>query len=114
MVTLYGIRSCDTVRKARRWLDEHRIEYRYHDLRGDGLTPALLEEWIRELGWENLLNRRGTTWRQLPPAQRSHLDADTAKAIMLQHPAVIRRPVVALGTVHSLGFSPARFATLFS
>ena len=114
MVTLYGIRNCDTVRKARRWLDEHRIEYRYHDLRSDGLTPALLDDWIRELGWENLLNRRGTTWRQLPETQRSHLDAATAKAIMLQHPAIIKRPIIDLGAVRSLGFSRGQFAALFS
>jgi Spx/MgsR family transcriptional regulator len=114
MVILYGIRTCDTVRKARRWLDEHQVEYRYHDLRDDGLTAALLDNWIRELGWENLLNRRSTAWRQLPQAQRSHLDAATAKAIMLQHPTIIRRPVVDLGTVRNLGFSAARFAALFS
>jgi Spx/MgsR family transcriptional regulator len=114
MFTLYGIRNCYTVKKARRWLDDHQVEYRYHDLRSDGLTAAMLDDWIQELGWENLLNRRGTTWRRLPEAQRSNLDTSAAKAIMLQYPAIIRRPILDLGTTRTLGFSAARFAALFS
>ena len=87
--TLYGISKCDSVRKARRWLDAHHVDYRFHDVRKDGLERNTLHGWITELGWENLLNRRGTTWRNLPEALREGIDARTAEAVMLEHPASI-------------------------
>jgi arsenate reductase len=114
MVILYGIKTCDTVRKARRWLEGHDIDYRFHDLRGDGLDTALLDAWIGDFGWERLLNRRGTTWRQLPAQAREPLDAARARAIMLAHPGIIRRPILEHGATRHLGFSESGYAGLFS
>ena len=111
---LYGISNCDTVKKARRWLDEHGVAYRFHDVRKDGLDAARLQGWIDALGWERLLNKAGTTFRKLPDAQKEGLDAAAAKALMLEQPAMIRRPVVDAAGVFSVGFSAdewkARFA----
>jgi Spx/MgsR family transcriptional regulator len=114
MVILYGIKSCDTVRKARRWLDDHEVDYRFHDLRRDGLDAARLDAWIAALGWERLVNRRGTTWRQLPAGEREPLDAARARILMLAHPALIRRPLLETGDAHHLGFSDAQYGKLFS
>jgi Spx/MgsR family transcriptional regulator len=114
MVTLYGIKNCDTVRKARRWLDDHQVEYRFHDLRADGLTPDLLDRWLQDPGWEQLINRRGTTWRKLPEKQRNTIEAGTARDIMLANPAIIKRPVVDTGSGRHVGFSADRFTRLFT
>ena len=81
--TLYGIKNCDTVKKARRWLDDAGIDHRFHDVRADGLTRDVIEAWIDELGWEPLVNTRGTTWRRLPEPERAALDRDAAAALML-------------------------------
>jgi len=102
---LYGIPNCDTVKKARRWLDDHGVAHRFHDFRKDGLDPAKLQGWIDALGWEKLLNRSGTTFRKLPDAQKEGLDAASAKALMLDQPAMIRRPVVEAGGAPSVGFA---------
>lgn len=111
---LYGITNCDTVKKARRWLDEQGLAYRFHDVRKDGLDAERLQGWIDALGWERLLNKGGTTFRQLPDAQKASLDATSAKALMLDQPAMIRRPVVEAPQGISVGFSAvdwqARFA----
>ena len=109
---LYGIKNCDTVRKTRRWLDEHGVEYRFHDFRADGLDPGQLHAWASELGWEALLNRRGTTWRQLPEGQRSNLDEPRALALMLAQPALIKRPVLDLGTQRLIGFDDKCYTRL--
>ena len=105
MITLYGIRNCDTIRKARHWLAEHGIEYRFHDFRADGISEAMLAPWIGELGWEQLLNRRGTTWRRLPETERNSINGDSAMRIMLAQPAIIRRPVLDTGKTRHIGFS---------
>ncbi|MDR7058698.1 MULTISPECIES: ArsC family reductase [unclassified Sphingopyxis] len=111
---LYGISNCDTVKKARRWLDEQGVAYRFHDVRKDGLDAARLQDWIDALGWEKLLNKAGTTFRKLPDAEKEGLDAAAAKALMLDQPAMIRRPVVEAAGNISVGFSAddwqARFA----
>lgn len=109
---LYGIKNCDTVRKTRRWLDERGVEYRFHDFRADGLDPDRLRDWACELGWEALLNRRGTTWRQLPEEQRSNLDETRALMLMLAQPALIKRPVLDLGSQRLIGFDDKRYARL--
>jgi arsenate reductase len=114
MVILYGIRTCDTVRKARRWLEEHGVDYRYHDLRRDGLDAARLDAWIADLGWDPLINRRGTTWRQLPEAARESLDAAGARTLMLAHPALLKRPLIETADRRYLGFSDAQYEKLFS
>lgn len=113
MITLYGIRNCDTVRKARRWLDDRQVEYRFHDLRSDGLDSELLDCWIQDIGWEQLLNRRGTTWRKLPESVRNNIGAESAQELMLANPAIIRRPVVDTGSGRHVGFSDDGFTRLF-
>lgn len=114
---LYGIPNCDTVRKARQWLDAHGVAYRFHDFKKQGLAAQTLDEWVAALGWEPLLNRRGTTWRQLDAAtQAAVTDAASAKALLLRQPSLIKRPVVAWdatapsGTAFSVGFSEAQWA----
>lgn len=95
MITLYGIKNCDTIKKARRWLEEHGIDYRFHDYRVDGIDLPLLNTFIAELGWQPLLNTRGTTWRKLDEGDRSGItDADSAAALMVEQPAIIKRPLL--------------------
>lgn len=121
MITLYGIANCDTIKKARRWLDAHRIEYRFHDYRRDGLDEAQVRAWVDALGWEALLNRRGTTWRKLPSAIQDGIDQESAIRLMLEQPSIIRRPLLDIGPSSSLGlsktrlvgFSEAAYAELF-
>lgn len=113
MLTLYGIRNCDTVKKARAWLERNGIEYRFHDFRNDGLTAKLVQRWSDQLGWENLLNRRGTTWRQLPEATRATIDADRARALMLEQPTLIKRPVLDDGRTSQVGFKEAEYQARF-
>jgi Spx/MgsR family transcriptional regulator len=112
MVTLYGIKNCDTVRKARRWLEAHDIDYRFHDFRADSLSEDMLTAWIEELGWEQLLNRRGTTWRKLPETERNAIDRDRALHLMLTQPAIIRRPVLDTDGSRRVGFSEEVYSSL--
>ncbi|ENY3719461.1 ArsC family reductase [Klebsiella pneumoniae] len=111
MLTMYGIKNCDTIKKARRWLEAHQIEYRFHDYRADGLERAQLDTFIAELGWQALLNTRGTTWRKLDESLRNSIDnADAAAALMLEMPAIIKRPLLcASGRPMLLGFSEASY-----
>lgn len=104
--TMYGIRNCDTVKKARAWLDGRGVAYDFHDYKSAGIDEARLRGWIGELGWEKLLNRSGTTFRKLPEADKQDLDADKAVALMLAHPSMIRRPVLDLGERRIAGFDP--------
>jgi Spx/MgsR family transcriptional regulator len=113
-LTMFGISNCDTVKKARRWLDEQNVAYRFHDVREDGLDAARLQGWIDALGWEKLLNKAGTTFRKLPDAQKEGLDAASAKALMLDQPAMIRRPVVEAADAISVGFSAADWQARFA
>ena len=94
MIDVYGIPNCDTVKKARAWLDAKGIEYAFHDYKKDGADPAKLERWVAEKGWETVLNRRGTTFRQLPDADKADIDAAKAVRLMAAHPSTIKRPVV--------------------
>lgn len=113
MLVLYGIKNCDTVKKARRWLDEHGVAYRFHDFRADGLDQARLARWVKQLGRETVLNRRGTSWRALSEAQRANI-VDDARAIaaMLTQPTLIKRPVLEyLGGVQ-VGFAAMEYAAL--
>lgn len=113
MVILYGISNCDTVRKARQWLDERAIAYEFHDWRKDGLNPVQLRAWVDELGWENLINRRGTTWRNLPEATRENMNEALALAVMEDQPSIIKRPLLELGSRRLLGFDAEQWKTLF-
>jgi len=105
-ITLYGIRNCDTVKKARAWLDGRKIEYVFHDYKTAGITAERLQGWCGELGWETLLNRAGTTFRKLPEAEKQGLDERRAVELMLKQPSMIKRPVLDLGKQKLLGFKP--------
>ena len=110
-VAVYGIPNCDTVKKARTWLTDHGVDYQFHDFKKQGVPADLLPGWAATVGWETLLNRKGTTWRKLDPAtQAAVVDATSAQALMLEHASVIKRPVVvwADGRV-SVGFADATF-----
>ncbi len=105
MVTVYGISNCGTIRKTRKWLDAHDVEYRFHDFRKDGLAPELLTAWVDKLGWEVLLNKRGMTWRKLSDDEKADIDAAKAIALMLKYPAMIKRPVIDTGDGLIVGFN---------
>ncbi len=111
MIAMYGIKNCDTIKKARRWLETHQVEYRFHDYRADGIDAQLLRTFIDELGWEALLNTRGTTWRKLDENLRATItNADTAAALMLEMPAIIKRPLLcAPGKPMLLGFNDSSY-----
>lgn len=113
MIKLYGIRNCDTVKKARKWLDEHRIEYQFHDFKKDGLSSELLATWEHSAGWETLLNRRGTTWRTLPERVREGIDAASAHDVILDNPSIIKRPVVEFQGAVTIGFNADDWAARF-
>lgn len=104
--TLYGIPNCDTVKKARVWLDGRGIAYAFHDYKKAGIDRASLERWTGEHGWEVVLNRSGTTFRKLPEADRTDLDRDKAIDLMLTQPSMIKRPVLDLGGRRIVGFKP--------
>ncbi|HYE34398.1 ArsC family reductase [Methylocaldum sp.] len=109
MLDLYGIRNCDTCKKARAWLELHDIAYHFHDFRDDGLDRSVLEEVERALGWECLLNRRSTTWRQLGDADRMELTREKALELMLRFPTLIKRPVLMASNTILTGFLPAQY-----
>lgn len=115
MITVYGIKNCDTIKKARRWLEAHGIDYRFHDYRADGIDAAFLNTFIAESGWQPLLNTRGTTWRKLDEATRNGItDAASAAALMTEMPAIIKRPLLcATGKPMLLGFSESSYQQFF-
>ncbi|MBC7166496.1 ArsC family reductase [Phenylobacterium sp.] len=112
-VQLYGIRNCDTMKKAWTWLDVHGVAYDFHDYKKEGVARETLEDWVDRLGWETLLNRAGTTFRKLPEADRAELDAEKAIALMLAQPSMIKRPVLKAGEQIQVGFRPDAYAALF-
>ena len=111
-ITLYGIPNCDTMKKARKWLDEHGIDYAFHNYKKDGVPQAALKQWVEQLGWETLLNKRGTTWRKLDEAVKQNLDAGTAIDIMLAHPSIIKRPVLVSDGQLIVGFDTSVYNNL--
>ena len=110
---LCGIKNCDTVKKARKWLDENNVAHEFHDFKKDGLGETLLSRWERAIGWEALINRRGTTWRKLPEELRDTIGAQTAHEIMLDNPSIIKRPVVESGDSVSVGFNAGEWEQRF-
>ncbi|KQN33192.1 ArsC family transcriptional regulator [Sphingomonas sp. Leaf38] len=108
-VQLYGIANCDTMKKARRWLDDHGVSYVFHDYKKTGADAALVRHWVETLGWETVLNRAGTTFRKLPEADRVDLDASKAIALMLAQPSMIKRPILDTGETLLAGFDPKRY-----
>jgi arsenate reductase (glutaredoxin) len=105
-ITIYGIKNCDTMKKARAWLDTHRVAYHFHDYKAEGIDKKRLEGWAKSVGWEILLNRAGTTFRKLPEKDREGLTAAKAIALMLEQPSMIKRPVLDLGGKLVVGFKP--------
>lgn len=110
---LYGIRNCDSVKKARKWLESAGIDYEFHDFREDGVDQSRLAAWCESPGWEVLLNRRSTSWRQLAEADRQDLDAGRAKALMLGQPTLIKRPVLDTGDEVLVGFTEDTYGKVF-
>jgi Spx/MgsR family transcriptional regulator len=112
MVKLYGIPNCDTMKKARRWLDEHQIAYQFHDYKKAGVEESLLRQWIVQVGWETLLNRRGMMWRKLDDSVKAGIDEENAIRIMLETPSIIKRPVLEVGKTLLVGFKEDDYARL--
>lgn len=113
MVTMYGIKNCETVKKARAWLDANGVAYAFHDYKVAGVDRALLERWVAEVGWEALLNRSGTTFRGLPEEAKQGLTPKKTIALMLEKPSIIKRPVVATGGRLLVGFKPDVYEQAF-
>ena len=113
MVTIHGIKNCDTMKKARAWLDAHGVAHDFHDYKVAGINAATLQAWIARVGWEVLLNRAGTTFRKLPDADRADLTEARAIALMLAQPGMIKRPVLDDGAVLLVGFKPEVYAKRF-
>ena len=113
--TVYGIPNCDSVKKARSWMDAQSIAYTFHDFKKQGVPPDALDAWLRAVGWEVLLNRKGTTWRKLDAAVQSRVtDAPSARAVMLEHASVIKRPVVVAGKEVMVGVNPEAWARVLA
>lgn len=108
-VTIYGIRNCDTMKKARAWLDAHGQAHEFHDYKAKGIDRDRLAAWVGQVGWESLLNRAGTTFRKLPEAEKQGLDAEKAMALMLAQPSMIKRPVLDIDGRLLVGFEPAEY-----
>ena len=112
-VTLYGIPNCDTIKKAKVWLNDHRVEFIFHDYRKQGIDKNQLQSMIAVLGWEAMLNRRGTTWRALPDTVKDRIDLESVISVMLDNPAIIKRPILAKDEQLHLGFSAAQYQEIF-
>jgi arsenate reductase (glutaredoxin) len=110
-ITIYGIKNCDTMKKARAWLEKHGVQYAFHDYKADGIERERLQRWEKKVGWETLLNRAGTTFRKLPDKDKNGLDGEKAITLMLREPSMIKRPVLELGGGRILvGFKPELYA----
>ncbi|MGU3400560.1 ArsC family reductase [Brucellaceae bacterium D45D] len=112
-VTVYGIKNCDTMKKARTWLEDHGVDYAFHDYKKDGLDAATLDQFLKNIAWEQLLNRAGTTFRKLPEDVRADVDAAKARALMLEQPSMVKRPVVEKDGQYMVGFKPDQYAVFF-
>lgn len=114
MTTVYGIKNCDTVKKARKWLEAQGIDYRFHDFRADGLEAEQVQNWIAELGWENLVNKRSTTWKQLDGDVRDAMNESTALRAIIDQPTLIKRPLIDTGKQRLVGFKESLYQSLFA
>ena len=112
MITLYGIVNCDTIKKARKWLSDNGKDYSFHDYKKQGVPEKELRRWVKQLGWETLLNKRGTTWRKLDEATKASVDETSAIQIMLDNPSIIKRPVLSSDKTLLVGFSEDEYAQL--
>ena len=113
MAIIYGIPNCDTMKKARKWLDSHDIEYTFHDYKKLGVPEKELKKWCKQLGWETVLNKRGTTWCKLDDAVKDSVDEKAAIQIMLDNPSIIKRPLLDVDGQYTAGFSDKVYAELF-
>ena len=111
MVNIYGIKNCTTMKKAFDWLDEHGVEYTFHDYKKDGVDRSRLNLWCKHLGWKTLVNTKGPTWRKLTPEQQNITTQGQAVTLMVENPSLIKRPVVETGTQLLVGFDPNMFAS---
>lgn len=113
MTTLYGIKNCDTMKKAWTWLDSHKVTHQFHDYKKAGIDKATLEGWVKKVGWEILLNRTGTTFKKLPDADKEDITEKKAIALMLAQPSMIKRPVLEAKGKLTIGFKPDEYKSLF-
>jgi arsenate reductase (glutaredoxin) len=113
-VTLFGIKNCDTIKKARKWLDINGIDYNFHDFQVDGIDKKLINTWLTQVEWQALLNTRGTTWRKLPEKQREEINKTRAIKLMLENAAIIKRPVLSVKNKIHIGFKEDNFLEIFS
>ncbi|NDV93010.1 ArsC family reductase [Alteromonas sp. 345S023] len=111
--TLYGIANCDTIKKAKKWLTEHDIPFTFHDYRKDGITAEFLDDAEKALGWEVMLNKRGTTYRQLTEEEKADITRDKALALLLTYPAMVKRPILNKDGEYHIGFKPAQYEEIF-
>jgi|TARA_B110000503_G_scaffold29744_1_gene47887 arsenate reductase (glutaredoxin) len=114
VITLFGIKNCDTVKKARRWLADNDIQYAFHDVRADGLQLEKIAEWIAKTDWEIVLNRRGTTWRKLDASLQENTSENSVAELLLANPAMIKRPILDVNGVISIGFKPQLYHSIFN
>ncbi len=112
MIIIYGIPNCDTMKKARRWLEANGIEYDFHDYKKHGVPEKNLKNWIKQTGWETILNRRGTTWRKLDDELKDNIDEAAAVKVMLNNPSIIKRPVLESGKLLLIGFNEEQYKRL--
>lgn len=114
MVTLFGIKNCDSVKKARRWLTDHNIDHHFHDFREDGLSKQQVKTWVSTLGWENLINKRSTSWKSLSGTTKNELDNNNIVDVIMETPTLIKRPLLDKNNQLTLGFRTEEYSTLFS
>jgi arsenate reductase len=110
---MYGIKNCDTIKKARKWLEAENIDYTFHDYKKEGVDENLFKGWLSDLGWEVVINRRGTTWRKLPEEQKNTMDEASALVAMLDNPSIIKRPLLVHDGKNILGFKADEYALIF-
>jgi len=110
---IYGIKNCDTVKKARKWLENQQVDYQFHDFREDGLSKAKIQQWLKSVDWEVLVNKRSTTWKQLDENTRNNLNKTSAIATMLESPTLIKRPVLEHNNTVQVGFGDKQYSEIF-
>lgn len=114
MLTLYGIKSCDTVKKARTWLEQNKVDYHFHDFRTDGLSTAQVKSWIAEIGLETLVNKRSTTWKQLDEITKTNFNETNAATVISENPTLIKRPLLDTGENKYVGFKDIEYNNIFN
>ena len=114
MVILYGIKNCDSVKKARVWLTENNVQFKFHDFRSDGLTESIIDDWLKRTEWELLLNRRGTTWRHLDASVKETINPANISDVLLEYPTLIKRPVLNYEEIVTIGFNSDVYEAIFN